>query len=186
MVSNGDTTKEPENFTTRDPGVEREGLSHTHSRQQLGEGLLSTAQEYKNRAHKFVELAKQYALTTPLECNQVLVVEDNPRNGDLLKRLLEEEGFQCHVAPTAADALDWCRVHRPRMILMDIDLPDSNGIALTRKLKELPEIEKVPVIAVTAHVSNDIMMQAMEAGCESFVSKPYTARYLMNTVNKHM
>lgn len=116
----------------------------------------------------------------------VLIVEDNEFNGLIIRRMLEKEGFTCECVATAKDALDYLSRVVPVMVLMDIELPDADGLALTRHIREGQQFRQVPIIAVTAHVNNDTMRRAMEVGCDDFIGKPFTREYFVNIVHKHV
>jgi two-component system, cell cycle response regulator DivK len=99
-------------------------------------------------------------------------VEDNPENRLLIKRLLLSEGYQVVEAEDARQALDLLNVHVPDLILMDINMPEVDGYTLTSQLKKRPELEAVPIIAITANVMRGDRERTLQAGCDGYIEKP--------------
>lgn len=103
----------------------------------------------------------------------VLIVEDNESNAEITQMLVEEFDVPTKIAKNAKEALEYCCRVRPRLILMDIGLPDIDGLELTRRLKAYPHLKSVPIFAVTAHVSCSMVDEATESGCMIFIPKPF-------------
>lgn len=102
----------------------------------------------------------------------VLVVEDNERNARLTTEILGGNGYQVVVAAEGRQAIELARTLQPQLILMDVQLPGMDGVAVTRILKRDAETAEVPIIAVTAHAMPEHRKQLIDAGCCSYVSKP--------------
>lgn len=102
----------------------------------------------------------------------ILYVEDNPDNRNLVRRVLEAEGYTFIEAKDAAQALSRLRSAPTNLILMDINMPDMDGYALTAKIKSMPEYRKLPIIAVTANVMRGDRERSLEAGCDGYIQKP--------------
>lgn len=102
----------------------------------------------------------------------ILYVEDNPDNRMLIRRILGAEGFVVHEAPSAMKALEILETLRPDLILMDINLPEIDGYALTSNIRSLPSLNKVPIIALTANVMKGDRERSIEAGCDGYIQKP--------------
>jgi len=102
----------------------------------------------------------------------ILYVEDNPDNRNLVRRVLEAEGYKVLEANNAAQALDRLLTMSTNLILMDINMPDMDGYALTAKIKSMPEYKKIPIIAVTANVMRGDRERSLEAGCDGYIQKP--------------
>ncbi len=115
---------------------------------------------------------------TPL----VLVVEDNEVNQLLTASVLGREGFEADIAATAEQALEHLRVRTPDLILMDIQLPGMDGIALTRRIKADPATAHIVVVALTAHAMTGDREQTLAAGCAGYISKPIDTRTFGNQV----
>ena len=101
----------------------------------------------------------------------VLVVEDHAMNRKLIRDILEIR-FQVAEAPSAEEALRYLETERPDLILMDVQLPGMDGLALTRRLKADPERESIPIVALSAHAMQENIDEATEAGCVGYVTKP--------------
>ena len=102
----------------------------------------------------------------------VLLVEDTEDNRFMMRRLLEMSGYRVIEAMNGEEAVKLARSESPRLILMDLSLPVIDGLAATRLIRKLPEFEAIPIIAVSAHDTSDFQSEAIEAGCNSYVTKP--------------
>jgi CheY-like chemotaxis protein len=106
----------------------------------------------------------------------LLAVDDNPRNLRLLRRLLEGEGYEVRTAGSAEEALEVLRGWRPRVVLLDIQLPGMDGYELTRRIRADPALGDLPVVAVTSFAMADDGARAVAAGCDAWVAKPIDTR----------
>ena len=102
----------------------------------------------------------------------VLLVEDTEDNRFMMRRLLEMAGYHVIEAMNGEEAVKLAKTGSPRLILMDLSLPVIDGLAATRLIRKLPQLESVPIIAVSAHDTSDFQSEAIEAGCNSYVTKP--------------
>ena len=102
----------------------------------------------------------------------VLLVEDTEDNRFMMRRLLEMAGYRVVEAMNGDEAVKLAQAESPHLILMDLSLPVIDGLAATRLIRKLPEFESVPIIAVSAHDTSDFQSDAIEAGCNSYVTKP--------------
>lgn len=102
----------------------------------------------------------------------VLMVEDNALNMELLERFLTRDGYRVARAPDGQSGLREARRQQPRVILMDLQLPDMDGLEVTRRLKADPATRDIPVVAVTARGLKGEEDLARAAGCDEFLSKP--------------
>jgi two-component system, cell cycle response regulator DivK len=102
----------------------------------------------------------------------ILYVEDNTDNRLLVHRVLSAEGYRFLEAPNALEGLRLARKHQPDLILVDINLPEVDGLALTAHLKSDPRFEGTPVLALTANVMRGDRERSLAAGCDGFVQKP--------------
>jgi two-component system cell cycle response regulator DivK len=102
----------------------------------------------------------------------ILYVEDNAENRLLIRRILQAEGFNMMEAASAAQALEVIQAHSPDLILMDINLPEMDGYTLTARLKAMPQLNQVPIIALTANVMRGDRERTLEAGCDGYIQKP--------------
>jgi CheY-like chemotaxis protein len=102
----------------------------------------------------------------------VLLVEDTEDNRFMMRRLLEMSGYRVVEAMNGEEAVRLARAESPQLILMDLSLPVIDGLAATRLIRKVPDLESTPIIAVSAHDSSDFQAEAVEAGCNSYVTKP--------------
>ena len=106
------------------------------------------------------------------ELPTVLLVEDTEDNRFMMRRLLEMAGYQVVEAMNGEEAVKLARAESPHLILMDLSLPVIDGLAATRLIRKLPELQLTPIIAVSAHDTSDFQTEAIDAGCNSYVTKP--------------
>ncbi len=115
---------------------------------------------------------------------KVLYVEDNPNNVLLVQRILAAEGHQLLVALDAAAGWETAVTHQPDLILMDLHLPgELNGLDLTRRLKQHPALQHIPIVALTAHYSAEVETAAYTVGCSGFLRKPADLRQIRQTLH---
>ena len=102
----------------------------------------------------------------------VLLVEDTEDNRFMMRRLLEMTGYRVVEAMNGEEAVRLAQAESPQLILMDLSLPVIDGLAATRLIRKLPRFEVIPIIAVSAHDTSDFQMEAIQAGCNSYITKP--------------
>jgi two-component system, cell cycle response regulator DivK len=112
----------------------------------------------------------------------ILIVDDNPMNLKVARVLLQAEGYEVHIAANAAEALTTLQTFRPRLILMDLQMPGMDGYALTRQLKADPATSDIVILAVTAYAMKGDEQKAYEAGCQMYITKPINTRSLPGTI----
>ena len=106
----------------------------------------------------------------------VLLVEDNEVNRYLVRFVLEKGGFRVITAGNGREAIELARLHRPDMILMDIQMPVLDGYEATVQLKADAQLRAIPVVALTAFAMPHEREQAMAAGCAGHIEKPIDTR----------
>jgi CheY-like chemotaxis protein len=114
----------------------------------------------------------------------ILVVDDNLANARLVSYLLERKGYLVRTAVDARDALATLDEFQPELILMDIQLPGMDGLALARTLKADPRRRHIAIVALTAYAMKGDEERAKEAGCDGYVSKPIDTRTLPGLVSE--
>jgi CheY-like chemotaxis protein len=114
----------------------------------------------------------------------ILIIEDNPANMELLTDILELEGYCVYQADTAPSGIEIARAVKPQLILMDVGLPEINGLNAAKALKQDPATENIPIIAVTAHVMKGDRERALAAGCDDYISKPINVRTITDTIRQ--
>ena len=116
----------------------------------------------------------------------ILVVDDHPANLKLCKVMLSVDGYEVHTAADAEEALAMLDSVRPRLILMDLQLPGLDGLELTRRLKTDPATRDIVVVALTAYAMQGDEQKALDAGCDGYIAKPIDTRLLAATVERYL
>ena len=116
----------------------------------------------------------------------ILYVEDNKDNRNLVRRVLEVEGYAVTEAKDAAQALDRITTGPVDLILMDINMPDMDGYSLTAKIKSMPSYSNVPIVAVTANVMRGDRERSLEAGCDGYIQKPIDIDTLAQQIERFL
>jgi two-component system cell cycle response regulator DivK len=116
----------------------------------------------------------------------ILVVEDQEDNRQILRDLLGNAGFELTEAENGEEAIAAVARRRPDLILMDIQLPLMDGYEATRRIRTNPDLKSVPIIAVTSYALAGDEDKALEAGCNGYVSKPYSPRELLAKVRAYL
>lgn len=112
----------------------------------------------------------------------VLVVDDNAINLDLVGRILELEGYKVVTAESGADALQKLAVSKPDLAVLDVMMPDMDGIELCRRLRQVPEGAAIPILMLTASASETDRAEALKAGANDLLGKPFE----METLRQHI
>jgi two-component system cell cycle response regulator DivK len=120
------------------------------------------------------------------EKGTILYVEDNPDNRTLVRRILLSEDYKLLEATNAFEALEVLKTTRPDLILMDINMPDMDGYALTAKIKTTPGFERVPILALTANVMRGDREKTLEAGCDGYIQKPIDIEQLVKEIERFL
>ena len=102
----------------------------------------------------------------------ILIVEDNDKNRKLERDVLQFHGYQTAEAESAEDGIQLARASTPALILMDLSLPKLDGLAATRQIRRHEGLGNTPIVAISAHDSPESRTEALEAGCDEYVTKP--------------
>jgi two-component system cell cycle response regulator DivK len=116
---------------------------------------------------------------------RILVVEDNAKNMKLFRDVLVATGYRTLEATTGSEAVDLASEHTPDLVLMDIQLPDLDGVQALRRLREDPRTASIPVLALTAQAMHGDRERFLAAGFDGYLSKPVDVRQLIGTVREH-
>lgn len=90
----------------------------------------------------------------------------------MMRQLLEMSGYRVFEATNGAQAIKLARLEVPDLILMDLSLPQVDGLSATRQIRTVPYLRNVPIVAVSAHDTADFHAEALAAGCNEYVTKP--------------
>jgi two-component system, cell cycle response regulator DivK len=116
----------------------------------------------------------------------ILIVDDNPQNLKLARLLLAGEGYEARTAVDAEHAITLLEEFRPRLILMDIQLPGMDGLEFTRRLKAEPETRDIIVVALTAYAMKGDEEKARAAGCDGYIAKPIDVKTLPAAIAQYL
>lgn len=111
---------------------------------------------------------------------RVLLVEDNTINAEMLSRRLIKRGYQVTLAEDGLQAIERAGAEKPDLILMDVSLPELDGLEATRRLKADPATAPIPVIVLTAHAMVSDRQKSFDAGCQEFETKPVDLARLLD------
>jgi two-component system cell cycle response regulator DivK len=116
---------------------------------------------------------------------RILLVEDEADNMQILRDLLAP-GYEVVEAENGEQALDEASKARPDLILMDIQLPVMDGYEATRRIKADPALRSIPIIAITSYALGEDEKRARAAGCDDFIAKPYSPRFLLAKIREYL
>ena len=116
----------------------------------------------------------------------VMVVEDYDDTRLMLKQALEAKGYRVLEAINGQEAVDLSRRERPDLILMDLDLPILDGIAATQHIRQQPEMDEIPIVAVTAYPMSYTRVKAFAKGCNEYMAKPIDFAQLEELLNRYV
>jgi two-component system cell cycle response regulator DivK len=116
---------------------------------------------------------------------RILVVEDNEKNMKLVRDVLLATGYRTLEAATGGQAVELAAEHAPDLVLMDIQLPDVDGVNVLRRLRADERTAAIPVLAVTAQAMQGDRERFLAAGFDGYVSKPLNIRELISIVRQH-
>jgi CheY-like chemotaxis protein len=116
----------------------------------------------------------------------ILLVDDNAQNLKLVRVLLEGEGYEVHTACDAEQALELLEQIKPRLILMDLQLPGMDGLELTRRLKADPARADICIVALTAYAMKGDEEKARVAGCDGYITKPIDIDAFPRSIADHL
>lgn len=109
----------------------------------------------------------------------ILLIDDDEVHTDVLSRRLENQGFETLVAESAESGFDKAKFERPSLILLDIRLPDADGLDVCERLADAPETCTIPVIILSGMDKPNLLRRCRSAGCQFFVRKPYDPNALL-------
>ena len=113
----------------------------------------------------------------------ILLVEDNEMNRDMLSRRLKRKGFELVYAEDGVAAVENAKQHMPALILMDVSLPEMDGLEATKLIKRDPAKANIPIIALTAHAMDGDRERCLAAGCNDYDTKPIELSRLLEKMN---
>ncbi|MEL6526274.1 MAG: response regulator [Chloroflexota bacterium] len=116
----------------------------------------------------------------------VLYIEDNPLNMRLVQKYLKKVGLTMIEAIDGSSGIEVATEQRPDLILVDINLPDIDGLKVTRNLKANPDMTNTPIVALTANAMHGDRERCLDAGCDAYLAKPIARQELYNTLRNYI
>jgi len=117
---------------------------------------------------------------------RILIVEDTEDNRKIIRDLLTASGYELIEALNGEEGVTLAAQERPDLVLMDIQLPVIDGYEATRRIRAIPELAKVPIIAVTSYALSGDEAKARAAGCDGYVAKPFSPRQLLAKIREFL
>jgi two-component system cell cycle response regulator DivK len=115
----------------------------------------------------------------------ILIVEDNERNLELVRDLLQVKGYRTLEATDARGGVALAAAHRPDLVLMDVQLPDEDGVAALRRLRAEPALASIPVVALTAFAMRHDRERFLAVGFDGYIAKPIDVRAFPDQVGAY-
>jgi two-component system cell cycle response regulator DivK len=115
--------------------------------------------------------------------HRILYIEDNPQNMRLVRKMLTVGGYDMLEASDGYTGVSIALKEKPDLILMDINLPDIDGIEATKRIRQETTTSKIPIVALTANAMHGDREMILNAGCDGYLAKPVTRNELLNTVS---
>ena len=116
----------------------------------------------------------------------ILIVDDNQLNLKLTRILLEKQGYSVYIAGDGVEALSLLEKVKPRLVLMDLQLPGMDGLEVTRRIKSSPGMSGIIVVALTAYAMKGDEEKARDAGCDGYITKPIDTRALPGQIRRYL
>lgn len=118
--------------------------------------------------------------------HSILIVDDNDLNLKLAQKILVKDGYAVIVAGRGEQAIEMACTNQPDLILLDIRLPDIDGLEVLRRLRSLPETQDIPIVAMTAQAMPDEVDRFVAAGCTGYIQKPISLQIFRDEVRRHL
>ncbi len=116
----------------------------------------------------------------------VLITEDNPKNRKVFRDILSVNGYKSIEAVDGEEGYKMAKEHKPDLILMDVQLPGTDGYEITRRLKSEDDTKDIPLIIVTSFAMAGEENEARAAGCNDYLSKPINIHKFIETIKKYL
>jgi two-component system, cell cycle response regulator DivK len=116
----------------------------------------------------------------------ILVVDDNTSNAKLAQKILTGSGYEVKVATCGLAAIEMASAQRPDLVLLDIRLPDIDGLEVLRRLRSIPDMTDVLIIAMTAQAMPEEVASFVAAGCDGYIQKPISVEAFRTEVQRHL
>ena len=116
----------------------------------------------------------------------ILYIEDNPLNMRLVRKLVKSFGYNMIEAMDGITGLNMVKSEHPDLVLVDVNLPGMDGLAIASEMKKSPELASIPTIALTANAMHGDRERCLAAGCDAYIAKPIARQELFNALNRFL
>lgn len=117
---------------------------------------------------------------------RILIIEDNEDNMYMIKFILEQNQLLVTWAPTGQEGYDIALKEKPDIILMDIQLPDINGLEVTKMIRQSEIRNSIPIIAISSYAMTGDKQKALAAGCTAYIEKPIDPETIMDSIKTYL
>lgn len=117
---------------------------------------------------------------------RILYIDDELDNRILVRRILMAEGFQVEEADSAREGIAKAMAHPPHLILMDISMPEMDGLTATQTIRSIPSIARVPIVALTANAMIGDREAFLAGGCDGYISKPIDVDTFVDEIKQYL
>lgn len=117
---------------------------------------------------------------------KILVIEDNGQNLYLITFILEKNGYEVIQAREGLEGIEKAIQERPDLILLDIQLPVMDGYQVARRMKSMPELKDIPIVALTSYAMVGDRERILAAGCDGYIEKPINPETFMAEIEQHL
>lgn len=118
--------------------------------------------------------------------SRILYIEDNPHNMRLVRKMLRLGDYEVLEATNGVDGIQMAQEQHPDLILLDINLPDLDGVEVCERIRNIESIAWIPIVALTANVMHGDRERFLESGMDGYLPKPITRHELLNTVRQFL
>lgn len=113
---------------------------------------------------------------------QLLIVDDDPNSRKIIELMLSKEGYQLHFAENGLQALEILEKTRMELVLLDLLMPQLDGFETARQMQATPSLAGIPIMAISALAFPNDRKEAMDAGCDLYLTKPFTRTELLSAI----
>ena len=117
---------------------------------------------------------------------RILIIEDNEDNLYMMKFILENSKLEVICAKTGTEGIEAVLKEKPNLILMDIQLPDINGLDVTKRIRQLTPDRNLPIVAISSYAMTGDKQKALDAGCTGYIEKPINPETIMDEIKNFL
>jgi two-component system cell cycle response regulator DivK len=117
---------------------------------------------------------------------RILYIDDDMPNRMLVRRILNASGFNVEDVSNAVEGIRLAQSNPPDLILMDMSMPDMDGLTATAKIRSMPDISAIPIVAITANVMQGDRERTLDAGCDGYIGKPIDVDTFVDQISQYL